>query len=318
MLSRFKTGALACALATVVAPSFAASTASASISNLQFQLFDLTPTDARDSAYSFNSLSGSLSTTASDSSLGASDSHTYTRAGLFTFNKSIDADADTAQAAASVSKTGLAASGSAQGAQTSFNASAGSNSPYYYGGTLKLSAHSVLIITADALVSASATNPSACSSGYYYYCNATETASASATLNLSYSMSTPAGSISGASNNSVSTSASARGGYTYQTWGGYDYSYYDWYNHPIYTNVTSPATEQSFSETRQFYAVFANTSDVDQYASLYTNVSVSGFASTGAAVVAMPAPSAVPEPDSIMLLAGGLFSVGFMLRRRRA
>lgn len=318
-MNRFtKVAAAACALAFSATSAFAASSASASISNLQFQVIDLMPADSVTNFYATNSLGVSMSVSALDGSAGTNENHTYNRnSGLFTFSKTTSVDADTAQGQAAVNAKGMSVSGSSTGPQTSFSGSIQSNGSSgwpYYSGSLTLSAHSVLIVTADALVKASATNPSACEASYY--CNSTEQANASAFMNLNYSVQGQAGSTSGSSSNSLSLSASARADYSYQNHVGYDWSQPDWYNHPIYEIITVPKSEQTFEQAANFYAVFTNTSNVDQLANFTIGVSVSGNASTGL-LRSAGGLSAVPEADSLALAMVGLMTAGTMLRRRR-
>ncbi|MGH6646187.1 PEP-CTERM sorting domain-containing protein [Aquabacterium sp.] len=279
------------------------------------------PADGVANYYKTTSLGIGLSVSASDGSTGSTESHSYNRnTGLFTFSKNASANVDVAQSQASLSTAGLSVSGSANGAQTSFSGSLQSNGnnsswPYYYNGTLTLSAHSVLIVTADALVQAAASNGQAC--GSYYYCNSTEQANASAFLNLSYSVSGQAGSTSGSSSNNLSISASARGEYTYQNHIGYDWSQPDWYNHPLYETIAVPKSDQTFEQSAKFYAVFTNTSDTEQLASFNLGVSVNGNASTDLLRTVASSPSAVPEANSLALAAVGLLTGGLMIRRRR-
>lgn len=306
-MSRIRSVALACALVVAAAPALAASSASASISNIRFQVIDLTPTDAQVSHFSLVNLPASMSFAISDATLGASESYSLNRAGLGTFTKSASGDLGSASAELSAGRNAISVQGEAAGPGTSFSASINGNGYYNYSGSLKLSANSVLVITADALVAASATNPTACSPGNYWYCNASESASASSWLNLSYSLPTPAGSISSSSSNNLSLSAQARGEYTYSYHYTYDYSKPDWYNHPIYNTVVYPSIEQTLSDSRQFQAVFANTSGVEQIANFNIGVQVNGFAST----------APIPEAGSVAMALAGLAFVGGVVHRRR-
>lgn len=311
-MTRIRSVALACALAAATLPTFAASSASASISNIQFQVIDLTPTDASVSGFSLTSLPGTMSFNLSDNSQSASESYNYSRNGLGTYTKTASGDLDTVSASVHAGLNSLSVQGQAGGPGTSYSASVSSNgSSYYYNGSIKLSAQSVLIITADALVKASATNPSACSSTYYY-CSNTETASSSTWMNLSYSLPTPAGSVSGSSNNNLNINANARGEYSYQTYQGYDYSKPDWYNHPIYSTIVVPAAEQTLSDSRQFYAVFANTSNSEQTAYFNIGAQISGRATTALPINLSP----VPEPGTWALALAGLGLMGALARRR--
>jgi hypothetical protein len=304
--------ALLCVLSLSASWASAASQSSASISNLKYQVYDLTPTDGVLSSYSLSGLPGSMYYNLNDYASGSSENYNHSRAGLTTYNKSVSGELDTVSASIQAGKTALTVEGAATG-PGSYSASING---YGYYGTLTLAANSVLIITADALVSASASNPSACASSYYWGCSPSESASASSWMSLSYSFSTPAGSVSGSSSNNISTSAQARGEYSYLSYSGYDFSYPDWYNHPIYTTVVSPAFEQSLSESRSFYAVFANTTNVTQSAYFSLGVSVSGSGTAGALPAQLPA-APVPEPDSLALALAGLVFVGSVMRRRR-
>ncbi len=313
-MTRIRSVALACALAAATLPAVAASSASASISNIQFQVIDLTPTDASVSGFSLADLPGSLAYNLSDYSQAASESYGFSRKGLGTFNKVASGDIGTASATVSAGTNSVSVEGSAGGPATSYSASINGNS-YYYGGSIKLSAQSVLIITADAVVKAAATNPVACTSTYGY-CSSSEYASSSAWMNLSYTQWTPAGSISSNSNNNLNLNAQARGEYSFQSF-TYDYSKYDWYNYPIYSTIVVPASEQTLSDSRQFYAVFANTSNVEQTANFSIGVQIGGGAST--APLALPGvPAPVPEPASVALALAGLGLLGAVARRRAA
>lgn len=310
---RIRSVALACALAATL-PAFAASSASASISNIQFQVIDLTPTDASVSGFSVADLTGALAYNLSDYSQASNESYGFSRKGLGTFAKTASGDIGTASATVSAGTNSLSVEGAAGGPATSYSASINGNS-YYYGGSIKLSAQSVLIITADAVLKAAATNPVACTSTYGY-CSSSEYATAAAWMNLSYNQWTPAGSISSTSNNNLNLNAQARGEYSYQTF-TYDYSKYDWYNYPIVSSIVVPASEQTLSDSRQFYAVFTNTSDVEQTASFSIGVQINGGAST--APLALPGiPSPVPEPTSLALALAGLGLIGRVARRRAA
>lgn len=304
--------ALLCVLSLSASLASAASQSSASISNLKYQVYDLNPADGVVSSYSLTGLPGSMYYNLNDYASGSSENYNFSRAGLTTYNKVASGELDTVSASLNASKTALTAEGASIGSG-SYSASING---YGYYGTLTLAANSVLIITADALVSASASNPSACASSYYWGCSPSESANASSWMSLSYSFSTPAGSVSGSSSNNLSTSAQARGEYSYLSFNGYDFSYADWYNHPIYTTVVSPAFEQSVSDSRSFYAVFANTTNTAQSAYFSLGVSVSGSGTAGALPVPSPA-APVPEPGSMAMALAGLMFVGGVMRRRR-
>lgn len=94
--------------------------------------------------------------------------------------------------------------------------------------------------------------------------------------------------MSGSSNNNLGVRATARGEYSYQSYQGYDYSKPDWYNHPIYSTILVPAVEQTISDSRQFYAVFANTSNSEQTAYFNIGAQISGRATTALPVNLIP------------------------------
>lgn len=308
------------ALSFTCSSAFAASSASASITGLSFQLYDLNPLDGP-ATYSFAGGSTSLSMSASDSVLGDSDSASRTRSGFLSFTKEYSTQLDNVAASASISPAALLASGSASGPSTNFNASATTG---VGGGTfLTLSPKSILVITASAQLLASASNPAACVSGNYYYysCNPSESATAQASMSLSYSYSSSSGSASVNYSDTASLSASARGAYDAS-------DYYDWY-YCYYYGVSCGGgsthydqVEESKSDARTFQAVFMNTSDVAQTASFYLSTGVSGTATSGLQTISMPMATAamtatVPEPESYALVLAGVGVVGLMMSRRR-
>jgi hypothetical protein len=307
---RFTTVAAACVLAFTSSSVLAAAQSSATISGLNFTLIDLNPRDGIAPSFSFLSQSGStiLSISATDNALGEADSAFSKRAGTFTFSNQFLSDLTHADASASVSGNALTASGSASGAQTSYNASAStgpSNNTYpYYNGALNLSlsANSLLLIEADVSLLASASNPSACGY-YYYYCDPSESASANATLSLSYSYYQGNSSASFNDNKSVALQAIARGP-SFSRYG--QYNPYSGYYEEVYTSI--PGTEETKSLNDVLTTVFTNSSGATQVGALGLSVVASGFGTS-------PAP--VPEPSSYALLLTGLGVMGALANRRR-
>lgn len=181
----------------------------------------------------------------------------------------------------------------------------------------------MVIITVDANVFASATNPAACSGSYYYYsCSPSESASASVSMNMSYSYSSANGSVSYSFSDTLGVSSSARGTYTQQVFEGYEYVYYDYgngygyyYSQPVYSYIDHPELEETKSGSKTFTAVFMNTSDVIQTASFQLSANIMGNATS--ALAAPPVLPAVPEPEGVMMALTGLAGIGLVLARRR-
>lgn len=299
--------ALACASLGLVGTVHAASSASATVGGLSFQVIDLNPFDGVDAAFSFvASASGSTSLQVSANDNGETDSASKSRSQAF-YTKTLNTeDLTNASATASVSQYAVSASGSATGPSTSFNGQAQTSGNYYYGsnGILSLSANSLLIVTAEASVNAKATNAySGC-----YYCGSNDWAGASATFGLSYNYSSGPVYTSYNFNDSVSTGAQAYSGY-------YNYVYNPstgWYDY-VYVN----GSDADNSATRKFTAVFTNSSAATQFASLSMSASVYGYGSSPfPQLVSVPA-AAVPEADAVAMALAGLGVAGLMYRRRR-
>lgn len=288
----------------------AASQSSASISGLTFTLIDLTPNDGVAPSFSFLTSAGStaLTISANDTFVGEIDSASRTRPGMFSFSQQALAELTRAGARGSVDDKSLSVSGYANGPQTTYNASAStgyiSSSYYYYGQplTLSLSANSVLLIDANVSLTASASNPQACT--YYYYCNnAGELASASATSYLSYNYTGSPISSSYSGAQTLSLQASAQGEYSL---GNYQYdpatgSY-------TYVYATYPKHEDNKQLNDVLRSVFSNSSSLTQSASFGLSVAVSGQATTSALI---------PEPSTYALFAQGLVFGGLVVARRR-
>jgi MYXO-CTERM domain-containing protein len=319
-MTRSTSVALACALALSATSALAASQSSASITGLTFTLIDLKPNDGVAASFSFLNANGStaLSVSASDTLVGDSDTQSRTRAGTFAFSREFLTDIANAGAKASITgQSSLVASGSAAGPQTSYNASVstGVQNSYYYPSqlNLSLSANTVLLITADVSLTASASNPIGCS---YYYCNVTESASSFASLTLAYSYNASGLSTSYSGTDSLSLQASARGAYTESY---YDYSHYNpytgWYD---YVTTVHPKVEEDKSLNDQLSQVFTNASKSTQWASVGLSVGASGQANSPLApTISINTPTMVPEPESYAMGLAGLGVAGLLLRRRR-
>lgn len=311
MLTSVPRLAFAVTLASLLAASplvaQAGSYATATVGNLGFQLIDLDSTDGVLPSYVLSTAGGNNTTASvysSDGSLGWSDSAGKTRDQLFS-NLSLDTSTGKAQAHAEVTSTSVSASGSAAGKGTSFNASAytgqASSSYYYYGSyyAIDLSPHSVLVVTARANVDAWAGNPQcANTSGYYYSGCSNEFASGTAAMNLSYSYYGSGLSTNYAFNDSVNASANATYSYSYQ------YDPKTGYGSYVYT--ANP--DQLNSSGKLLTAVFTNSSDQVQRATLGLSATVQGYATT-----------AIPEAGTAAMFALGLlglWGLGGQARRR--
>lgn len=307
--------ALSSAIASVLAVApFAAqagSYASASAGQLSFQLIDLDASDSILPSYTLNlgasqgagSNPGAATTAsvyASDGSLGWSDSASKTRNTLF-YPLSLDAAAGQAAAHAEVTPTTVSANGSAAGQGTSFNASAGTNAGqnYYYNNiyAIDLSPRSVLLVTARLDASAWAGNAQCTPSSYYGMNCGTESSSAGASMSLSYSYVASGVNASYTFSDSVSANAVAASNYGY----GYDP------RTGLYGYFSYPAIDQSKSSGKWLTAVFTNSTDLVQRATLGLSASVQGSATT-----AIP----IPEASTTAMFALGLLGLVGVARRR--
>ena len=307
--------ALASLLCALGSQAMASSQASASISNLKFQLIDLNPLDGVAASVSYNGGSTSLSLSGNDGSTGDSDSASRTRSGYMSFSRVYEISLDNVSGTASIGNGDLNVSGSANGLSTSFNASA-----MAYASQLQLSANSLLIITADAAVAAAALNAPDCYSNYYR-CGASESASASASMSLSYNYYTSTGSTSVSYGDSVGASAQSQGAQDVSNY------YYDWYYCYYYGYYCSSSpthydkTEQSVSSSRTFSAVFMNTSSSAQTAYFSLNTNISGYATSPSVEAAGGVANVTPVPEAgttALALVGAAVVGGVATRRRRS
>lgn len=298
--------ALACASLGLVGTVHAASSASATVGGLTFQVIDLNPFDGVDAAFSFiASSTGSTSLQVSANDNGQSDSSSKSRSqGFYTKTLSTE-DLTNATATASVAPYEVSASGSATGYNTSFNAQASTSAGSYYGsnGILSLSANSLLIVSADATLNAKAANGDlGC-----YYCGS-DWSTASATFSLSYSYYSGPVSNSYSFTDSVSTSASAYSGYYNYVYnpetGSYDYVYVK-------------GSDADNTVTRTFTAVFTNSSATTQFAGLSMAANVYGYGSSAFPQLLSAPTAAVPEASAMTMALAGLGMAGLIYRRRR-
>lgn len=307
--------AVACGCAIISSSAFAASRASASISELHFQVVDLDPTDGY--TFQFESIGKTvLSLVASGTSSGESDSFGRIRTGWLVpgvFESQIDyvpvqarIDAD------GISLTGRADAGGGYNAE----GAVGQDIPWN-SGNLSLSGQTMLIVTAYAKVSVEATNPTGCDSSAGY-CSASEVATAWASMQMSYSYATETTGVSSSFNDGLRLEAFATPAHTREDLVGYVYEYVPGYGYtyrPVFETVEIPLSEEAKEQEKTFTAVFVNTSDRTQVAALRLNAGIYGAGTTPLT----PAPQlpAVPEPERWLMALAGLGLVGFSARKVR-
>jgi hypothetical protein len=342
MTRRFTSIVLACAALAAAAPALASSQATATIDHLTFTLYDLNPTD--DIAPSFRFLTdasqtGATSTTAvaGDSFLGENGTDSLTRNKAFVARVA-DVTLANALGVAVVQEYSVAAHGQAAGTSTSFNASATTSAGYnnnYYGnslvGGLEVSANTLLIIRADAKVSASVNAPGC--ADQYYYCYNSDNASAGVTMGLSFNSTD--GTTTGSGSFSSQLNANVSANYT----STYEYDPALGYYHYVYT--ASPATSD---KSDVLSVAFTNNTDLTQRGYFSLAASVSGMGNSGSGVGAVPigttvttgaVPAAmsvmeatsdyttyglvtsVPEPQTWLTMLTGLFATTLVVRRAR-
>jgi hypothetical protein len=292
--------AIASVLAVAPFVAHAGSYATASSGQLSFQLIDLDANDGVLPSYTLNlgasmgsgSNPGATTTAsvlASDGSLGWSDSASKTRNSLF-YPLSLDAAAGQATAHAEVTPTTVSANGSAAGQGTAFNASARTNAGQdSYNNNIyaiDLSPRSVLLVTARLDASAWAGNAQCTGSTYDSTNCGTESSSAGASMNLSYRYVASGVNASYTFSDSVSASAAAKSNFGYGS-------------------ISDPAIDQSTSSGKWVTAVFTNSTDLVQRATLGLSASVQGLATT-----------AIPESSTTAMFALGLLGLVGVARRR--
>ena len=198
--------AVACGCAIISSSAFAASRASASISELHFQVVDLDPTDGY--TFQFESIGKTvLSLVASGTSSGESDSFGRIRTGWLAPGV-FESQIDYVPVQARIDADGISLAGRAD-AGGGYNAegAVGQDIPWN-SGNLSLSGQTMLIVTAYAKVSVEATNPTGCDSSAGY-CSASEVATAWASMQMSYSYATETTGVSSSFNDGLRLEAFA-------------------------------------------------------------------------------------------------------------
>lgn len=294
----------ACVLACTSNSALAASQAVATISDLTFTLVDLDPSDGVAPSFSFLSSVGStvMSINANDNVMDEGDSVFRKRGGTFSFSYKMLAELSKASAASEVNSNALSARGSASGPSTSYSAmaSTGTDNPFFgpLPLNLSLSANAQLLIEASVALSASATNPSPCSSSFFI-CDGSEVASSSASMSLTYKdLSDTTGGLIINDQRTQFLQASARGTFTSFIWGAEG-------EEPVIDIL--PSTEENKVLNDVLKTTFTNSSSGTHQAALGLSVSVSGVGTT----------APVPEPETYALAFAGLGVAGLMARRRR-
>lgn len=300
---------LACGMFFSATGAMAASQASASIGNLAFTLIDLDPSDGIAPSLTILANGGatSVSMRAEDNVIWEADGADQFRAGTFSFSQAFASSLTNAGASASIQGLDLSVQGHANGAGTSFEASAISGEVSIANSlTLSLSANTALLITADLSLYASASNGTCL---YAPQCNvySNDKASARGTLYLHYSYGLDNGlSVKEDISDALYLSAVSTPVWS-ETRGSFD---------PVtgqYQEIDADrheALDEAKGLTHAYSATFSNTSSRTQLASFGLLVSVSGQGSTA------PVPEAGTACMASMGL--GLVALALALRRRRA
>lgn len=299
---------LAGLLSLISASAIAGAYSSASIGDLTFTLMDLDPTDGVVAGYTLMpTVSGngsSVGATVEDMVLG-SGSHTVSNLSDQAFFPMIaDVSVGNASARAAVGAGLASASGAANGLDSTYSARAttGSREGYGYGSGygIDLLPHSVLIVSAKASASAWAGNLS-CAEGNvdndFGSCGP-EGSSGAASMSLSYSyVGSSTTSASYSFFDQVLAGADVRGFY-----GRVQYDPIKGFFRPL----TSVDGDQSHQMSRVLSAIFTNSTDLTQHASLRLDASVFGYATT-----------AVPEPSVMSMFSAAMIGFFGLVRHRR-
>lgn len=305
IMIRVRSAVLACSLALASVSVLAAASSSATFSNIQFQLTDLTPGDAQQSGFSFT-MPGAFSFSGSDWNMGGrapgadwgsvnssgSDSFVLQDgAGHFQWGNSAGGYR--------VDAASMSIWGHAHGFDTAYfeamNADAGGSR---YPGYIEIAPHTELRFSVDVHLTASATNPMSDWFGTFM-----DLASARANFYWSYFIPGQPSQVSGSDH--LYATAIAVGDtriidrleWVENEDGQGDYIY-EWHIEPGY--------EQVVSRVGSFQSVISNTSDSPITAMLYLGLEVAGQGYT----------APVPEPSGVLLTLSGLALMAVAARRR--
>lgn len=338
MTIRLTSAALLCAATFASLPALASSTATATLDQLTFTLYDLNPDDGVSPSFRILSgygLEGNTYTyaTVSDGYTGESGIDSLTRNQPFNARVA-DITLDNALSIAVVQPYAVAAHGQAAGNSTSFNATASTvagftGRPNQTGlGGIEVSANTLLVVRGLATANASA--GATCSPNYY--CGYTDQASATVTLGLSFNANDGSNSSSGSFSSQLN--ATAQSGQV----GTYQYDPVTGYGQYVYTTLPSDVQKSQWLSV-----AFTNTTSMSQRGTFSMNANVSGYGYSGAGVGPVPisttldtdagktfqvletAPdyityglaTSVPEPQTWLTMFAGLIGISFVARRAR-
>lgn len=304
---RFRSAALACSLALTSFSVLAAASSSATFSNIQFQLTDLTPGDAQQSGFSF-SMPASYYFSGNDVDTGASgfESNWWSPSdSYFTGQDSFALGEEAgrvqwgnAAAGYRVDASSIGVFGQAHGFQTSYSSLMNDKSGIKALGQIEVAPHSELRISVDALVMASATNPLGSLWGSHM-----DVATAHADFELAYFVPGPWSSVLYSDSlyayaDAITDTRIIDRLEWVESEGGQGQYIYEWH--------IAPGHEQVMRMQKTFQGVISNTTDSMITATLYLglNVQGSGFSAP------------VPEPSGVLLVLPGLALMAARARRR--
>ncbi|MGE5450786.1 MAG: PEP-CTERM sorting domain-containing protein [Acidobacteriota bacterium] len=285
---------LTAALTTAMAPmGYAASQASATLSDFRFQLEDLDRYDGVAASYDWlsNATSGATQLSAIAADVGGDATSTKNKNQAF-FQYALNSKSDHATASATVGAWSLSAKGAAQGGDANFSAFAktGVAGSGVLGDVL-LAPHARLTITASASVVATASDPEGLGSDW---------SRALASLGLAYHYGSGTSAVNVSWVDALNASVSAGG-------------YYDYVKNPASGRMEMTwvsGASATDTKSRDLKVIFENTSAQAQYATLTLLTQVSGV---GAALVT----PAIPEPASAWFAVFGVGALGSAARRTR-
>lgn len=307
-MNRFRSAALACSLALTCFAAFGAASSSASVSNIQFQLTDLTPGDDQASGYSFSMLT-LYAYSGTDVVAGASGNQanwwgprTYsTGTDSFALNEEAGrAQWGSASSGYAVGTSSIGVFGQAHGPLTSYLSYVnGLRGDISAGGEIEVAPHTQLRVSFDYQLLASATNPEDGQYGDY----PTDMAQAFADFQLVYRL--PGQYEATVFSEKRFAHADAVGEYldiagfecVVLPNGECDYF-------PVWG--VKPGHEQVSRQEGAFQWLISNTSDSPITATVHLALHVEGYGSS----------APVPEPSAALLALSGLALAAARARRR--
>ncbi len=344
MTTRLTSAALLCAATFAALPALASSSATATLDQLTFTLYDLNPDDGIAPSFRFLSnldatgVTGNSTTSASasDSTNAESGTDSLTRGQAFLPHVS-DINLTNALAVATVQPYAVAAHGQAAGPSTQFSATgsttSGANGGYYNqlpNGGIEVSANTLLVVR--GLANASASVSASTCNNYYYYCGNTEAASSTVTLGLSFNATDGSTSGSGTFSSQLNAATNSNGTSTYQ------YDPVTGYGQYVYTSLPSDVVKSQWLSV-----AFTNNTTLTQRGTFSMSAAVNGSGYTGSGVGPVPISTtldgaagktfqvlettpdyityglaaSVPEPQTWLTMFAGLVGISFVARRAR-